>query len=64
MYEGPHKVKDKLYVYHADNHYSFITSMPAFEERIYYCDNCHVGYNNLGGHVYKQGCKCSDGLRV
>ena len=31
--------------------------MPAFVERIYYFDNCHVGYN-LGGHVCKQQCKC------
>ena len=58
VYEGPHKVKNKLYLYHADNHYSVITSMPAFVERNYYCDNCHVGYNHLGGHVCKQGCKC------
>ena len=58
VYEGPHKGKNKLYLYHVDNHYSVITSMPAIVEWNYYCDNCHVGYNNLGGHVCKQGWKC------
>ena len=58
IYEGPHKSQNKLYVYHAENHYSVITSMPALVERIYYCDNCHMGYNNPGGHVCKQGCAC------
>ena len=58
VYEGPHQVDKKLYIYHAAEHYSVITSMLAFVERHYYCHTCHVGYNNLGGHVCKKGCKC------
>ena len=53
IYEGPHKAENKLYVYHAENHYSVITSMPAFVERNHYCHNCHVGYNPRG-HICKQ----------
>ena len=33
VYEGSDKAKDKLYMYHADNHYSVITSMPSFVEK-------------------------------
>ena len=55
-YEGPHQAKDKLYLYHVDSHYSVITSMTAFVERSYYCDNCQVGYNNLGIHVCELVC--------
>ena len=58
VYEGPHKAEKKLYLYHAADHFSVITSMPAFVERHYYCDNCHIGYNNLARHVCKHGCKC------
>ena len=58
IYEGPYNCEKKVYIYHAENHYSVITSMPAFVERVYYCHNCHVGYNNPGGHICKEGCKC------
>ena len=61
VFEGPYNVERKLYLYHAQQHYSVITSMPAFVERIYYCDTCHVGYNNLGGHICATGCKCCRG---
>ena len=55
VYEGPEAEK-KLYIYCAENHYAVITSMPAFVERHYYCHTCNAGYNNLGGHVCKNGC--------
>ena len=56
MYEGPHKAKNKLYVYHVDGHYNAIISMTAFVDRSYYCDNCHMGYDNRGIHACKPGC--------
>ena len=59
VYKGPDIDSDKqLYLYHHQNHFSVITSMPAFVARSYYCNVCDVGYNNVGLHICKDGCPC------
>jgi hypothetical protein len=47
----------KVILYHADQHFSVITSMTAFMGRSYYCTMCNTPYNNPGGH--KCDLKCS-----
>ena len=49
IYCGP-EAKEKLYLYHHDNHYDVITSMPSFLERAYFCDSCNRGYNTEEDH--------------
>ena len=58
IYCGTSFAEKQLYLYHAEDHFSVITSMPAFLERTYYCKLCKVGYSNVGSHVCKNGCKC------
>ena len=57
VYQGSQEAENKLYIYHADNHYNVITSMPAFHGSAYYCHTCHVGYNKPFGHTCKTMCK-------
>ena len=57
VYHGPQYAEKQLYLYHAENHFSVITSMPAFLQRSYFCKLCRVGYNNQGSHYCKLGCK-------
>ena len=51
MYSGAQFVEKQIYLYHAANHFSVITSMPAFLERAYFCKRCKVGYNDRGTHI-------------
>ena len=44
-------------IYHAENHFSVITSMKAFVNKTYYCTKCHVGYQNNGSHQCIHTCK-------
>ena len=56
VFKGEVFSNNQLYLYHADHHFSVITSMPAFLNRVYYCKQCNVGYQNPGGHTCKDGC--------
>jgi hypothetical protein len=46
IYSGPEADKC-LYLYHHDNHYDVITSMPAFPARKQYCHKCKKGYDKI-----------------
>ncbi|CAB4017783.1 Hypothetical predicted protein [Paramuricea clavata] len=46
IYTGPEAEKH-LYLYHHDNHYDVITSMPAFLARKQYCHKCKKGYDKI-----------------
>ncbi|XP_033127997.1 uncharacterized protein LOC117125577 isoform X2 [Anneissia japonica] len=49
IYRGP-PAKQQIYLYHHNNHYDVITSMPAFLNRSYFCIECMKGYNNKLEH--------------
>jgi hypothetical protein len=52
IYSGPEAEKH-LYLYHHDNHYDVITSMPAFLSRKQYCHKCKKGYSHPCGDLCK-----------
>ena len=63
IYAGPVYSDKQLYLYLCDDHFSVITSMPAFLQRTYFCKRCQVGYSNLGTHTCANDCKqCKNGL--
>ena len=49
IYSGPEAEKH-IYLYHHDNHYDVITSMPAFLARKQYCHYCKKGYEKITNH--------------
>ena len=49
IYSGPETDKC-LYLYHHDNYYDVITSMPAFLARKQYCHKCKKGYDKITDH--------------
>ena len=49
IYSGPEAEKH-LYLYHHDNHYDVITSMPAFLARKRYCHKCKKGFDKITNH--------------
>lgn len=55
IYEGP-EAESKIYLYHHDEHYDVITSMPAFLNRNYYCHSCHKGYQHKEQHRCNNVC--------
>lgn len=50
VYNGQTRGSKKIILYHAENHFSVITSMSAFMNMNYYCITCKVAYNNPGRH--------------
>ena len=56
VYKGDTGAEKKIILYHADDHFSVITSMTAFLERSYYCFHCHVGYTKKGTHKCLTAC--------
>ena len=56
IYSGPEADKC-LYLYHHDNHYDVITSMPAFLARKQYCHKCKKGYDKITDHPCGDLCK-------
>jgi hypothetical protein len=56
IYSGPESEKH-LYLYHHDNHYDVITSMPAFLARKQYCHKCKKGYDKITSHPCGDLCK-------
>ena len=56
IYSGPEADKC-LYLYHHDNHYDVITSMPAFLARKQYCHKCKKGYDKITSHPCGDLCK-------
>lgn len=53
---GP--VADKvLHIYHYDNHYSVICSMPAFFHRSYWCEECNKGFDHTEDHRCSNICR-------
>ncbi len=55
IFSGPDS-ENKLYVYHHDDHYDVITSMPAFMTTNYYCTKCQMGYDNKEKHKCNHKC--------
>ena len=56
IYSGPDAEKH-LYLYHHDNHYDVITSMPAFLARKKYCHKCKKGFDKITSHPCGDLCK-------
>ena len=56
IYSGPEAYKC-LYLYHHDNHYDVITSMPAFLARKQYCHKCKKGCDKITSHPCGDLCK-------
>ena len=56
IYSGPEAEKH-LYLYHHDNHYDVITSMPAFLARKQYCHECKKGFDKITSHPCGDLCK-------
>ena len=56
IYSGPEAEKH-LYLYHHDNHYDVITSMPAFLAREQYCHKCKKGFDKITDHPCGDLCK-------
>ena len=56
VYSGPEAEKH-LYLYHHDNHYDVITSMPAFLARKQYCHRCKKGFDKITDHPCGDLCK-------
>ena len=56
IYSGPEAEKH-LYLYHHDNHYDVITSMPAFLARKKYCHKCKKGFDKITDHPCGDLCK-------
>jgi hypothetical protein len=50
IYSGPEADKC-LYLYHHDNQYDVITSMPAFLARKQYCHKCKKGFDKITSHA-------------
>lgn len=53
---GGQEAESKIYLYHHDEHYDVITSMPAFLNRSYYCHSCHKGYQHREQHRCNNVC--------
>ena len=56
IYSGSEAEKH-LYLYHHDNHYDVITSMPAFLARKQYCHKCKKGFDKITSHPCGDLCK-------
>ena len=56
IYSGPEAEKH-LYLYHHDNHYNVITSIPSFLARKQYCHRCKKGFYKITNHPCGDLCK-------
>ena len=56
IYSGPEAGKH-LYLYHHDDHYDVITSMPTFLARKKYCHKCKKGFDRITDHPCGDLCK-------
>lgn len=58
LFEGKpvNKNTKSINLLHHDNHYNVITSTTAVFCCRYYCENCHIAYNNKNGHRCKGNC--------
>jgi hypothetical protein len=43
-------------IYHHDDHYDVITSMPAFLSKSYFCAKCKTGYDHVAKHKCNNHC--------
>jgi len=50
------EAKRIIYIYHYDNHYGVISTMPAFFSRVYFCDSCNKAHNDANQHVCTHKC--------
>lgn len=57
IYAGPEEREHTIYVYVHDDHYDLITSMSAFYNKSYFCENCFKGYNAKNEHTCYNACK-------
>ena len=48
-YKGPNNIKH-LYICYTGSHFNVITSPQRYFNRVYYCNNCKFGFNNIGDH--------------
>ncbi|CAC5393604.1 unnamed protein product [Mytilus coruscus] len=55
IFQGP-EAERKIYLYHHNEHYDVITSMPGFSNRSYYCNICQKGYQNKEEHKCNNIC--------
>ncbi|CAC5375852.1 unnamed protein product [Mytilus coruscus] len=55
IFQGPEAEK-KIYLYHHNEHYDVIRSMPAFLNRSYYCNICQKGYQHKEEHKCNNIC--------
>ena len=58
IFKGKEFAEKQVYLYHAENHFSVITSMSAFLEKTYFCKQCQLGYDHKASHTCKNGCSC------
>lgn len=47
---------EKIFLYHHNNHYDMITTMPGFLNRSYYCQKCQKGYSNKEKNICNNPC--------
>ncbi|XP_070549498.1 uncharacterized protein [Ptychodera flava] len=57
IYQGRDTAEPNIYLYHHDNHYDVVTSMPAFLKKAHYCHNCNTAYEYKHEHVCEVFCK-------
>ena len=59
IYKGPETEKP-IHLYYHNGHYDFITSMPSFLGRAYFCLKCEKGYNteDWRHHPCENKCEC------
>ncbi|XP_031338670.1 uncharacterized protein LOC116167447, partial [Photinus pyralis] len=50
IFEGDSEATLKINLLYYNNHYNVITSLTAAFACVYFCDKCHVGYNNKFDH--------------
>ena len=58
IYSGPQIAEKQIYLYHADNQLSVITSMPAFLQKAYFCKHCKVDYTDRVTNICPDSCRC------
>jgi hypothetical protein len=57
VYAGPEEARI-VHLFHHDEHFDLITTMPGFISKSYYCDHCNIGYENRREHRCSTICRC------
>ncbi|XP_031342995.1 uncharacterized protein LOC116170631, partial [Photinus pyralis] len=56
IFEGNSDAKLTINLLYFENHYNVITSLTSAFVCRYYCEPCHIPYNNKGGHICASIC--------